>query len=417
MKTSISAILLTVFLVINFRAKAQDTLRKDHLLEHVYRFNITDGSFSGTGSTFLIDELKKADLVLLGEYHGSARISEFTNALVPVLNNYGYKTLMAEVGQSTGQLLNSIQGNVTSNLKEINNKYLFNYDSSEIELPIPFFEHVEDAQFLQTLKNHNWQIVGIDQEFLYGFPMLIDKIYQNLNNRQRRATSELYKNLKDSLVQYYDLDLAGAKDISVSLKTSIVFNEFTRKTNVNRRNAVLIEDLNNSIEIYYLNATKRWFESNQLRVSYMKSMLKQQLKNNKIDLSKEKILFKMGAYHLSKGFSPLNFYEVGNMINGFADFHDKKPLHITFSSRFYLENGEIKDVLDSDESYVQRYKDLDKYGLKDEWVIIDLRPIIKGYFYYPRILNFNEHIIEIAKSYDLLIIPKTEMNPTLNYDH
>ena len=416
-KMAISAIFILAITALNFNGNAQDTIKNVALLKHIYKFDLTNGSFSGDGATFLMNELEISDFVLLGEYHGSARISEFTNALIPTLSDYGYKTMMAEVGPSTGQILNSIQGDATSKIKDINDRYLLKSDDGDIKLPIPFFNYTEEAQFLETLKNQNWRLFGLDQEFLYGFPMLIDKLYENLSKRQRQTTSELYKSLKDSINQYYKLDLSGKEDISVSLKKSVIFNEFLGQANVDNKNAVLINDLNKSIEIYYLYATRQWFENNQLRVSYMKSLFKEQLKNNKIDLSKEKILFKMGSFHLSKGFSSLNFYEIGNMVSEVSEFYNKRALHITFSSRYFMENGEVKDILESDNPYYQLYKELDKYGSKDEWVIIDLRPIIKGYFYYPRIFEFNEQIIEIAKSYDLLIIPKTEIDPTPNYNN
>jgi hypothetical protein len=148
---------------------------------------------------------------------------------------------------------------------------------------------------------------------------------------------------------------------------------------------------------------------------YMKSMFVRHIREESIDLSQEKILFKMGAYHVSRGFTPLAFYEIGNMVSELADFHQRKDLNITFSSRFYMENGEVKDILDSDNPFYQRTRELDKYGSMDEWVVIDLRPILKGHFYWPRIYDFNEHIIAMAKAYDLLIIPITETDPTPNY--
>ncbi len=42
-----------------------------------YTFNIIDGQMFGNGATFLKAEMSKAQFTLFGEYHGSARISEF----------------------------------------------------------------------------------------------------------------------------------------------------------------------------------------------------------------------------------------------------------------------------------------------------------------------------------------------------
>jgi hypothetical protein len=396
-------------------ASAQDTIRNEALTEHIRRFTLSDGRFTGAGASFLLDELRASDFVMIGEYHGSKRISEFTDALIPILSDVGYKTMMAEVGPSTGRILDELRGDVPSQLNHINTTYLLTSMDGDANLPIPFFNYVEDAAFLQSLKDRDWRIFGIDQEFLFGYPMQVDQIYANLDSFQRRSVADLYQELRDSLRLYYEWDIAGKQGISVSLKGSPLFEEFLNRTRVNPPNAELIDAVLASIDIYYLNDTRRWFESNERRVMYMKSMFVRHIREESIDLSQEKILFKMGAYHVSRGFTPLAFYEIGNMVSELADFHQRKDLNITFSSRFYMENGEVKDILESDNPFYQRTRELDKYGSMDEWVVIDLRPILKGHFYWPRIYDFNEHIIAMAKAYDLLIIPITETDPTPNY--
>ena len=396
-------------------ASAQDTIRNEALAEHIRRFTLSEGRFTGAGASFLLDELRASDFVMIGEYHGSKRISEFTDALIPILNDVGFKTMMAEVGPSTGRILDELRGDIPSQLKHINESYLRTSEDGDANLPIPFFNYVEDAAFLQSLKDRDWRIFGIDQEFLYGYPMQIDRIYANLDSLQRQSVSDLYRELRDSLRVYYEWNITGKQDISVSLKRSPLFAEFLNRTRVHEPNGEIIDALIKSINIYYLNATRQWYENNEMRVNYMKSMFVQHIREESIDLSREKILFKMGAFHLSRGFTPLAFYEIGNMVGELADFHQRKDLNITFSSRFYMENGEVKDILDSDNPFFHRTRELDKHGSMDEWVIIDLRPILKGYFYWPRIYDFNEHIIAMAEAYDLLIIPITETDPTPNY--
>lgn len=411
----IMALAILAFITPFADASAQDTLRNEALTEHIRRFSITNGSFTGAGASFLLEELRTSDFVMIGEYHGSKRISEFTDALIPILSDVGYKTMMVEVGPSSGRMLDGLRGDIPSQLNHINNTYLRTSVDGDANLPIPFFNYVEDAAFLQTLKNRNWRIFGIDQEFLYGYPMQIDRIYANLDSLQRQSVSELYRALGDSLDVYYQWNIAGVRDISVSLKASPLFAEFMNQTRVHEPNADIIDAVMRSIDIYYLNATRQWYENNEMRVNYMKSMFVQHIREESIDLSREKILFKMGAFHLSRGFTPLAFYEIGNMVSELADFHQRKDLNITFSSRFYMENGEVKDILDSDNPFYLRTRELDKHGSMDEWVVIDLRPILKGYFYWPRIFDFNEHIIAMAEAYDLLIIPITETDPTPNY--
>lgn len=416
MKRWTTYVIATLATIASFAdASAQDTLRNEALTEHIRRFSLTDATFTGAGASFLLEELRASDFVMIGEYHGSKRISEFTDALIPILSDVGFKTLMAEVGPSTGRILDELSGDIPSQLKHINDTYLLMAEDGDANLPIPFFNYVEDAVFLQSLKDLHWRIFGIDQEFLYGYPMQIDRIYANLDSLQRQSVSDLYRALNDSLRVFYEWNTAGDQDISVSLKKSPLFGDFLNQTRVHEPNAEIIDAVMRSIDIYYLNATRQWYESNEMRVDYMKSLFVQHLRTEAMDLSEEKILFKMGAFHLSRGFTPLAFYEIGNMVSELSDFHQRNALNITFSSRFYMENGEVKDILDSDNPFFHRTRELDKHGSMDEWVIIDLRPILKGHFYWPRIFDFNEHIIAMAEAYDLLIIPITETDPTPNY--
>ena len=54
---------------------------------------------------FLRKEITDAQFVLLGEYHGSRRISELTRAIVPIAHAAGCRTLALEVGPITAEVL------------------------------------------------------------------------------------------------------------------------------------------------------------------------------------------------------------------------------------------------------------------------------------------------------------------------
>ena len=123
----------------------------------------------------------------------------------------------------------------------------------------------------------------------------------------------------------------------------------------------------------------------------------------------------MGGYHLSRGFSPLALYEVGNTLSELAAYHGNESLNIGFSSRFFLSDWTLQDYLQSDRPYHKRYKDLIQMGKKNEWVVIDLRPLIKGHYYHPVKYRFNKYVEDLVKRYDLLIIPKQDRHPTPNY--
>lgn len=417
MKQAIKYIFLMIVGLSVFRlASSQDTLTAEQLQPLTYIFNVENGRLTGEGAAFLQKELAASQFTMLGEYHGSERISEFTKALIPELDDLGYKHMALEVGPISGKILNEMGPNVIDELRKINDKYVIEVQKGRSFTPIPFFSNISDAQFLAETKRKQWTILGIDQEFIFGYQMLMDKIFDNLSPKQQARNKKHYLRATDSLKAYYTKQFTGGPDFSESVKSSVILAKFFTEAIREPKNRPVVEAFQASNHIYWLYSKKQWFENNSQRIQYMKAQLRSQLLGMGFDVSQDKMLIKMGGYHLSKGFSPLRLFEVGNMLNELAEFHGNKALNIGFSSRFYKENGELKDIMDSPKEYNKRLSGLNQMGRQDEWVVIDLRPMVKGHYYYPVKYKFNEHIEDLVKRYDLLVIPKTEIDPTPNYN-
>ena len=413
MKRYIHLILAVVFTLM---LHSQDSLSLKQLEPITYTFNVIDGQLSGDGKVFLEHEMAKAQFTMIGEYHGSKRISEFTNAIILVLDSLGCKTMALEVGPITGQKLNALKGNMESKLKVLLQEYLTRESDGYVNTPFPFFDYKEDAKFLQTVKDKSWNLFGIDQEFYDGYVMLIDKMFENLPKDTKAQHLDLYSEVKSSLQKFYKDDQEDKQNLHVSLSNSELFKDFLQKMAMESKNIEIIEALKQSSAIYLLYNNRKWYENNATRIKYMKSQLRKGLTDLNFDLSKDKLLIKMGGYHLSKGFSPLSIYEVGNTLNEIAEYHGNTALNIGFMSRYSKDGEEITDNYTSDNRYYKDRKDLLQMGKKDEWVVIDLRQMIKGHFYYPKKYNLNPQLAELVQRYDLLVIPKIEVEGILNYD-
>ncbi|WP_299524032.1 hypothetical protein [Winogradskyella sp.] len=381
-----------------------------------YTFDVVDGKLTGYGKAFLENEMAKAQFTMIGEYHGSKRISEFTNAIIPVLDRLGYKTMALEVGPVTGQQLNTLEGTTEEEIRKLHEKYLTKDSDGYINTPFPFFDYKEDAEFLQTVKDKSWNLFGIDQEFYDGYVMLIDKMFENLPKDIKAQHLDLYSEVKSSLQKFYKDDQEDKQNLHVSLSNSELFKDFLQKMSIEPKNLEVVDALKQSSAIYLLYNNRKWYENNATRIKYMKSQLRKGLIDLNFDLSKDKLLIKMGGYHLSKGFSPLSIYEVGNTLNEVAEYHGNTALNIGFMSRYSKEGDVITDNYNSENRYFKARKDLLQMGKKDQWVVIDLRPMIKGHFYYPKKFNLNPQLAELVQRYDLLIIPKMEVEGILNYD-
>lgn len=397
---------------------AQDSLTVELLSKITHEFSIENGQLVGTGAEFLKEETGQSQFTMIGEYHGSKKISEFTTALIPELKKHGYSTMGLEVGPISGQVLSELSSDpeqVQNNLKVLNEKYLYLEDGDAYG-PIPFFENVEDADFLKQVSLADWNIIGIDQEFYFSFPMLLDSMYAHLPAEKKRELSETHTTVQDSVEHYFILDSNDGPALSISLTQSAILQDYLDQLSKIPENEEIATAFRKSIEIYKLYAESKWFDNNKTRIQYMKQQLNKGLREKGFDIAKDKMLIKMGAYHLAKGITPLGFLEVGNTLSEIAAFHGNKSLNITFTNRYYMEEGKLVDIMDTENKFQKRYLHLAQMGQKDKWVVIDLRRLLKGIHYYPIRHLVNEQVSELINRYDILIIPPTETEPTPNYD-
>ena len=147
----------------------------------------------------------------------------------------------------------------------------------------------------------------------------------------------------------------------------------------------------------------------------MKECLRKGLQANDFDFSKDKLLMKMGAYHTSKGFTPLGFYDVGNTLSEIAEFHGNKALSIGFKNRFWKTEKGLEDVLKLNDRYYKNHRNFYEMGEESEWVVIDLEPLRKGFYYYPQKYKLSEYEEKMVQRFDLIIITPADSEGTKNY--
>jgi len=413
---TLSIFIIGYLLQYNF-TYCQDSLSIDILKPLSYSFTIENGKLEGSGAQFLADKLSKAQYTMLGEYHGSKNISEFTEGIIPLLNTYGYHHLVLEVGPNTGAYLDAMPPNkksVISELKSLNSKYL-RTEGKYDDTPIPFFDKVEDAKFLGAAKERDWKIIGIDQEFIDGFMWQIDCMFDNLNVSDQKLHSNQHKSVQSSINKMFlDYKTNNISYIS-ALKKSNQVQDYLDLMKNEPKNVSLVEAFRKSVEIYYMNHIGKWYENNGTRIKYMKESLRLGLEADAFDISKDKLLIKMGAYHIAKGFTPLNFYEVGSTLNELAEYHGNEAVGIGFMNRFEMTETGLEDALELNDRYYDSLRNFYGMGSKDEWVIIDLQPLRKGYYYHTQKYLLSTYEQQFVKRFDMIIITPTESEGRKNY--
>jgi hypothetical protein len=407
------------FLLCQTPPEKPDLSEKD-LEKHVYYFDVTDGKLTGDGAQILIDEIGNSQYVLLGEYHGSLRISEFTKAVVPIFHESGCRTFALEVGPVSAEILAEMSKDSTrtgENLKAFNSRF-YVAERNRIFTPIPFFGNVEDAEFLAAARSRKWNLLGLDQEFSFSYLPLIERIYENLKSKKKQELKQLYEQVSDSIKTFYEADLKEGKSQYKAILDSKEVNQFLESAaKENPQNKRIAEAIKFTTEVYYLNDNKirKYYEANSRRVGYMKANLAEGFARLKFDLKKDKMLLKMGAVHTGRGFSDLSLFEIGNTLTELAAFHGNRSLHIEFGSRYYVAAaGKEVDALDDKNGFLYRYQALLQMGRKNKWTLIDLRPLRQNVF-YRRQFKLDPIVLEIFKNQDFYIIPKIEIEPKPNY--
>ena len=377
-------------------------------------FNIENGRLVGEGADFIRSQMSESQITMLGEYHNSANISHFTAALIPDAHDLGYGNFVLEVGPISALKLGDTiikKEGVASALRSLIHKYGWKTEEG-IEYPIPFFSKLEDAPFLEAALERKWQLIGVDQEFFDSYFMLVDYMFEQLEASEQKNWSARFDQVRDTLEFYYRDELDGRSDYAINIDESAFLQSFLDDISEIDQIEPAASALRKSAGIYRLYADRKWFENNATRVRHMKENFRQQVEEFGVDLSREKVLAKMGGIHLAKGRSSQGIFDMGSLLTEIAEYHGSKSLSLIFQRRFMEWEGEVIDLIERENPWLPR---LIQMGQMDKWIVIDLRPLIPGYDYRPQKYFLDSAEWDYVRRYDLLVISPLEKPASNNY--
>ncbi|HPK10616.1 MAG TPA: hypothetical protein PK246_09810 [Saprospiraceae bacterium] len=392
---------------------SQDTISVDYVRTLTHEFQIENGKLIGNGANFLKDEFNNSQFVLIGETHGDAKISEFTNAILPELAEMEFKYFCLEIGPESTKILKEICSKVP-NVQSALFKFYSDYYVKVKDKPIPFFEGKEDADFLQSALENNFSLFGIDQEYYSSTLLLLDKL-KSLDNG---FSSELIYDRACQYVREEQLKSKENKNYPMTenfLNSSILQDFFNNLDTTNFEISNIIHNLKLSWEIYNQHSKNR-IKSLTLRAELMK---KEFSKNYKLFLERDanpKILIKMGSFHTERGLSSNSVYDIGTLVSELADFNRTQDLNIGFMFRFFKDEEEPSGYFDNSigtSDWLLQRRALMLQGKIDQWVVIDLRKLRepclnKQLWCYPAIR-------ELMFKMDLIVIPPMDREIEINY--
>jgi hypothetical protein len=416
MKRIIFTVILSAFALVAFgQQRKRDSVSFEHIQPYVSTFEIKNGQLTGAGAEMLRKKFAQSQFVLLGERHNIAQISEFTEAVLAPLSSAGYEYFAVEVGPNSARKLMEL-----SNDPDKTQEKLYQFNSRYTQMaglyPIPFFSGVEDAHFLSEARRQGFKLWGIDQEFstapFYLFDDLLRKHenhpdYQKIQAKHEQAM-DFMQELRRKKVQgdydkaYYDLmHSQEIKEFFAALDQNVPEVQTVKKS------------LYQSWEIYY-NWSNNIYKNLEARAALMKHLFSTAYKKAQEEDGKmPKVLIKMGNAHTQRGYTYNEIFDIGTLTHELAAFNGTHALNIAFEYRYYDFPWEKGDRLDKHDKRTKDLHPLLEAGQKDQWVVVDLRPLKEKMV--KRELVMTKQIRELIISHDLIIMPAKYSHIEKNY--
>lgn len=367
------------------------------------------GKFNGKGAEFLIDEIKSSHFVLLGETHDDLKIAEFTNSILPVLNDCGYEHFILEQGRWG---LDCIVNNNSS----VNNRgsivsSIIQYYHQHEHYPLPFLRGKEDLEFMLKALEYEFNIIGIDQEYFYAFPMIF-KLLFNLYSEPDEIKNTYAEAMDDLLSAYAKEKESTEYPLCQTLLNSDYINKYFNILSEDSLSKEIINDLKHSWEIYNLNSIAK-SKSFKVRGQFMSDRFYQYYKVAQSKYKDPRFLIKLGAYHTMRGFTPLGIYDIGDVAHKIAKNKGQKDLNIYFMFRYYLDNEEPLGYFDNAEGsskWLEERKPIMLQGDVEEWTLIDLKRLEEHMISSK--LNASKFLLDLFNHHDIIIIPPATRDVT-----
>ncbi|WP_103867138.1 hypothetical protein [Aquimarina sp. I32.4] len=374
-------------------------------------FTVDSTTIKGEGRIVIDTILSQSQFVMFGENHGSKVTSQLITTLVPMLHANGFHHTAFEVGPNSAKKLIDLSTPVSTTvekLKTFNTRYSLEED---YQYPIPFFSGVEDAQFLQAVRQKNMNIWGLDQEYYYAAPYFMDELLFLMKGHPDYAKIELEKEKAVDIIKSWYTQKDANKIFDTIQKSPVVQQYFNRFAG-NALAEQMLNDLKISWDIY-----NRWKEDSHAdRISYMRTNFMNRYNEALETETAPKVFLKFGSLHASKILTN-TCYDLGDLVTQLAKKNASKATTINSWHRYYInEKGEEEDHLIKYASYYKRLQDFMVQAKRDQWAIINLESIrediLKGRIALPT--NGDYHRIKsLIDGYDYqLILPlDTEVTP------
>jgi hypothetical protein len=372
--------------------KQTDSVLLDSLIK-MKLFKYTNNKFVGAGWDYIKEELKKSQMVMIGEQHGMEEVPLFTGL---VSDEFKPKALVVEIDPYTA-----------SDLKKIA-PYPKQYSAYFKKYPydLAFFSYQTELDLAKKMVGDGIDIWGVNEvNFLsigHFFRKLAAEAKSPKNIKLASDKAELYEKLDKPIFKDINkYNNFSAYKISVATVDSLII-AFKNENALSRK---MLRDLKVSVPIIAnIDYTGR--------LNFMKKNLLNYLDGSfgKDVITMPRLIFKLGANHLVRTDDRTGQFEIGNFADNLAGAAGKKTLHIlifgkagTVNQMAPVDNSTAIVSYNAAEGTFKNFKPFFKNLKADEWVSIDLRPIRKS-IVAGKLPTINETLKEFILGNDIMVI-------------
>ena len=340
------------------------------------RLTYEASAFGGPAFDLLVREGAAAQVFLIGEDHGIAENPKLAAALFEALAPHGYRNVGVEISPPMARLID--EALAAGGLEGL--KAMLRDPGSQVA----FFGMAEEAAWLARAR----AAAPRGRPFLWGLDYEVGgdrRLIAELKARPKpkaaaAALDALDQASKASWAKY--AETRGPQHIfSFAGDPALVRAVRQAWSKPDARSAEMLDTLEQTFAINAAWTAGKGYESNRLRAENMKANLLRHWRAEQRPGRAPKALFKMGAYHMMRGRSGTNVYDVGNLLPELAALEGGK----SFSMLVTAGRGSQTAIFDpSAWTYRAGPQDgLKELGLEplaeaafpDAFTLIDLRPL------------------------------------------
>ena len=369
--------------------------------QHLYPFSY-QGSFQGPGWDSLVNHARSHHHFLIGEDHGLAEVPLFASALFAEQKVDVLVTEIDSIAASVAQYVTLLTSTAVDSFHQRN------------PAALSFYSAREEFHFLQELTSSGADVWGLDQVSLFSTGIAFDRLSD-------LCTSEQAIDVAKSLAKQSD---EAFQEAARTGNYELLFI-FAAKAEIFDELRVLLSNESQEAKRIASNIEISWKIYNRIdqatyhtRIGEMKSAFLNYYFDNQ-GKSDRRLLYKFGAYHVSKAESLIGGHDVGNLVANIAHAEGKKSYHLMIVGKkggmnTFLPTEEMSEVTYAIEDETSPLHALTPFAqhINERWGFFDLRAI-RSQVRQSKVDMGNTFLERLIKGYDgLVIIPETTASGT-----